>query len=137
MSDLAQILEEELEEAVEVKNKKSLHRYIGLLTSQMAKKDENKMEHTEFQKELIKIDGRFNQQITEMREGFARMDIRFEAMDKRFDAVEKRFEAVDKRFEAVDKRFEAVDGKFNRQTVMMTIGFLVVTTLISVYKFIS
>ena len=38
MADLAQILEEELEEAVEVKNKKSLHRYITLLTDNLVKK---------------------------------------------------------------------------------------------------
>ena len=38
MADLAQILEEELEEAVEVKNRKSLHRYITLLTANLEKK---------------------------------------------------------------------------------------------------
>ena len=58
MADFAQILEEELEEAVEVKNRKSLHRYITLLTENIAGKEENRMEHTEFQQELIKIDGR-------------------------------------------------------------------------------
>lgn len=64
MVDFARILEEELEEAVEVKNRKSLHRYITLLTENIAGKEENRMEHTEFQQELIKIDGRFNQMIT-------------------------------------------------------------------------
>ena len=72
------------------------------------------MEHSEFQQELIKIDGRFKQMITEVREGFRRMD---------------------ERFEAVNKRFEAVDKRFNRQTAMMSIGFLVITTLITVYRF--
>lgn len=58
--------------------------------------------------------------IVEMREGFKRMEDRFEAMDKRFQElvhyVDKRFEAVDKRFEAVDKRFQElihyVDKRF-------------------------
>jgi hypothetical protein len=146
MADLAQILEEELEEAVEVKNKKSLHRYITLLTDNLVKKEDNKMEHTEFQQELIKIDGRFNQMIIEVREGFKRMDERFESVDKRFESVDKRFESVDKRFESIDKKFEAVqqqmnrrfdatDKRFNRQTAMMSIGFLVITSLITIYRF--
>ena len=94
MADLAQILEEELEEAVEVKNKKSLHRYIILLTENMVRKEENRMEHTIFQQELLKIDGRFNQLIIELREGFKRVDQRFEASDKRFEAIENRLDKL-------------------------------------------
>jgi exonuclease VII large subunit len=182
MSDFARILEEELEEAVEVKNRKSLHRYITLLTGNMTRKEENRMEHIEFQKELIKIDGRFNQHIIEIREGFKRMDQRFEAlqasMNQRFEALQtnldqrfetfqtnldqrfetfqtnldqrfetfqtnmdQRFGAVqqqmDHRFESVNKRFEAMDARFNRQTALMSIGIIVITTLISVYQFLG
>jgi len=49
MADFARILEEELEEAVGVKNRESLHRYIMLLTNNIVGKEENRMEHTEFQ----------------------------------------------------------------------------------------
>ncbi len=134
MADLAQILEEELEEAVEVKNKKSLHRYITLLTDNLVKKYDNHMEHTEFQQELIKIDGRFNQMITEVREGFGRMDHRFKAMqeqmDRRFESVDKRFESVNEKFEAVqqqmdrrfdasDKRFEAIESRLDKLSQQM------------------
>ncbi len=120
MADLAQLLEEELEEAVEVKNRKSLHRYITLLTSNLVKKEDNGMEHSEFQQELIKIDGRFNQIITEVREGFKRMDQRSETMQQQ-----------------MDRRFDSSDKRFNRQTAMMSIGFLVITTLITIYQFLG
>ncbi len=39
MEAMMEILEHELEEAVEVKNKKSLHRYIVLLTENIIRKD--------------------------------------------------------------------------------------------------
>jgi len=116
MTDLAQILEEELEEAVEVKNRKSLHRYIALLTDNLVGEKGNSMEHTEFQQELIKIDGRFNQMITEVREGFKRMD--------------ERFEAINKRFETVDKRFAMMFS-------FITIGFVVMATMMSVFQFLG
>ena len=85
------------------------------------------MEHSEFQQELIKIDGRFNQMITEVREGFSRMDQRFEAVDKKFESVQQQ----------IDRRFNASDRCFNRQTAMMSIGFLVITTLITIYRFLG
>lgn len=108
MADFAHILEEELKEAVEVKNRKSLHRYIMLLTENITRKEENRMEHTEFQQELIKIDGRFNQLITEVREGFKRVDQRFESFDKRFSMM------------------------FS----FITIGFVVLATMMSVFQFL-
>jgi chromosome segregation ATPase len=60
--------------------------------------------------------------IIEMREGFRRVDARFEQIDKRFEDlihyVDKRFEQIDKRFEDLihymDKRFDAIDARFNR-----------------------
>jgi len=112
MSDFAQILEEELEEAVEIKNQKSLHRYITLLTSTMVHKDDAGKEHVGFQQALMKLDGKFNLLLTEVRDGFKRMDQRFEAVDKRFEQVDKRFEQVDKRLEQMDKRFESSDRRF-------------------------
>lgn len=142
MIDLARILEEELEEAVEVKNRKSLHRYITLLTENIAGKEENRMEHTEFQQELIKIDGRFNQMITEVREGFHRMDQRFEtmqsSMDQRFESVQQQ---MDQRFEASNIRFETLERHFDKRFTMMfsfiTIGFVVMATMMSVFQFLG
>jgi len=114
MSDFAQILEEELEEAVEIKNQKSLHRYITLLTSTMVHKDDAGKEHGGFQQALLKLDGKFNLLLTEVRDGFKHMDQRFEQVDKRFEQVDKRFEQVDKRFEQVDKRFVQVDKRLEQ-----------------------
>ena len=67
------------------------------------------MEHTEFQQELIKIDGRFNQIITEVREGFKRVDQRFESFDKRFTMM------------------------FS----FITIGFVIIATMMSVFQFLK
>jgi hypothetical protein len=120
MADLAQILEEELEEAVEVKNRKSLHRYITLLTNNLTKKEDNRMEHTEFQQELLKIDGRFNQMITEVKEGFNKIDQRFATMqasiNQRFESVQKQ---MDGRFDASDKRFEAIENRLDKLSQQM------------------
>ena len=134
MADLAQILEEELEEAVEVKNRKSLHRYITLLTDNLVVKEDNRMEHTEFQQELIKIDGRFNQMITEVREGFKRMDERFESVDQRFGSTDQKFESIQKQ---IDQRFDASDKRFTMMFSFITIGFVVMATMMSVFQFLG
>ena len=138
MADFAQILEEELEEAFEVKNRKSLHRYITLLTENIAGKEENRMEHTEFQQELLKIDGRFNQMITEVREGFKRMDERFETVNQRFESVQT---SMDQRFESmhqqINHRFDASDKRFSMMFSFITIGFVVMATMMSVFQFLG
>ncbi|WP_319414768.1 hypothetical protein [Marispirochaeta aestuarii] len=86
MESFAEILEQELEEAVEVRNKRSLHRYITLLTENLVRQDRNEREHSEFREAIIRID-------TRIEEGFKRMDQRFESMqssmDKRFDMMFK------------------------------------------------
>ncbi len=144
MSVIAEILEQELEEAVEVKNKKSLHRYIVLLTENIVRKENYEKDHNE-----IKSDIKTLAEI--LKQGFERMDKRFEDvfryMDKRFEAVDKRFEAVDKRFEDIyrymDKRFEAVDKRFEdmnkKQSMMLTfmnLGFGIIILLTILFKFI-
>ena len=94
-----------------------------------------------------------------MDERFEFMERRFEAVDKRFEAVDKRFEAVDKRFEdmnkrfgdligyldkrfeAVDKRFEdlieSTDKRFNTLTWVIGVGFVVVTSLTTVFALLA
>ncbi len=57
--------------------------------------------------------------------------------NKRFEAIDKRFEAIDKRFEAIDKRFEAIDKRFESMTRLMGLGFVVLATLITVFKFVN
>ena len=87
-----------------------------------------------------------------MEQRFDAVDRRFEAvdkrfedlfahLDKRFDAVDKRFEASDKRFEDLiahtDKRFETVDKRFNTLTWMIGVGFVVVTSLTTVFALLA
>ena len=98
-----------------------------------------------------------------MDERFEFMERRFEAVDKRFEAVDKRFEDMDKRFgerfedmnkrfeyligyldrrfEAVDTRFEdlieSTDKRFNTLTWMIGVGFVVVTSLTTVFALLA
>ena len=70
---------------------------------------------------------------------------RFEASDKRFEDLiahtDKRFEANDKRFEDLivhtDKRFDTVDKRFNTLTWMIGVGFVVVTSLTTVFALLA
>jgi len=137
MESLGDLLEQELEEAVEVKNKKSLHRYITLLTEGLTLRERNEREHSEFREAVIRID-------TRIEEGFKRMDERFETVNKRFESVDKRFESIDKRFDDVNKRFDDVNKRFddiNQRFSMMfrfiTIGFVVLATMMSVFQFLG
>ena len=84
-------------------------------------------------------------------ERFAAVDRRFDVVDERFAAVDRRFDAVDQRFEAVDKRFDAVDVRFEESrahsdkrfedmnarfttlTWMIGVGFVVITSLTTVF----
>jgi len=108
------VLEQELEGAFEVKDRKSLHRYVLLLTENVVKKENYERQQLEMRSDIRNL-----AELT--RQGFARMDERFETVDRRFEAVQKqldeRFEAVqkqmDERFKAVDRHFEAVDRRFD------------------------
>jgi len=124
MEVIAEVLEHELEEAFEVKNKKSLHRYVLLLTDNIVKKESYEKQQLEIRSD-IKILAEI------VKQGFERMDKRFEAVDKRFEAVDKRFEAVDKRFEQVDTRFEQIESRLTElsrrmfQFMIWSFGFTV------------
>ncbi|MBP7902264.1 MAG: hypothetical protein KA015_05560 [Spirochaetes bacterium] len=67
-----------------------------------------------------------------MQFGFAQMDKRFETMQKQMDS---RFEAVqkqmDERFTAVDKRFDDMNKKFTMMMWMMSAGFTIIATVIT------
>lgn len=113
MESLADILEHELEDAVEVKNKRSLHRYITLLTENLVRQDRNEQEHSAFREAIIRID-------TRIEEGFRRMDDRFESMQR-----------------SMDERFTSVDKRFDMMFKFMTTGFVILATMMSVYQFLA
>lgn len=48
-----------------------------------------------------------------------------------------RFEQVDLRFAQVEKRFEQVDKRFPTMQWTMSVGFMVITVLVSVYNFVG
>ena len=63
-----------------------------------------------------------------MQFGFTQMDKRFESMQKQMD---ERFAAVDKRFDDVNKRFDDVNKRFSMMMWMITAGFTIIATVIT------
>jgi predicted nuclease with TOPRIM domain len=91
---------------------------------------------------IVRVEEEPKHQRELMREGFERMDQRFESiqeqMDKRFEQVDKRFEAMqeqmEKRFEQVDRRFESLEQRMDRFMrwsfgMTVTVGGLVVAAI--------
>jgi len=138
MDAMIEVLEEELEGAFEVKE----HRYVLLLTENIVKKEN-------YEKQQLEIKSDIRTLAELIKQGFERMDKRFEAMqtqmDKRFEALQvqmdKRFEAVqvqmDKRFEAVDKRFEDMNKRFSMMFTFMNIGLGILIAITVLFKFIG
>ena len=108
MEALGQLLEEELSEAVEVKNPKSFHRFILLLTENLVEKQRHEEVTNEIRSDLKEV-------ITIMRE---------------------RFEAVDKRFESVDKRFEDMNKRFTGLQWAIGLGVTILAILMTIYQYI-
>jgi len=124
---MVEVLEEELEGAFEVKDKKSLHRYILLLTENIVKKEN-------YEKQQIEIKNDIRTLAELVKQGFEHMDKRFEALQIQMD---KRFEAVDKRFEAVDKRFGDMNKRFSMMFTFINIGLGILIAITVLFKFIS
>jgi predicted translin family RNA/ssDNA-binding protein len=137
MEKIADILEHELESAVEVKNKESLKRYIKILVENLVEKKQYREENMGIRSSITNLSEKFDQNIKRIDQGFALVDKRFEQVERRFEQVDKRFEQVDKRFEQVDKRFEDFNHKFNMMFTFMTVGFTVLTTIMVLFKFLQ
>ncbi len=94
-------------------------------------------------KRFEQVDKRFEAMQKQMDERFSavqkQMDERFTAVDKRFEMIQKnmdtRFEAVQKqmdvRFTAVDKRFDDMSKKFTMMMWMMSAGFTIIASVIT------
>ena len=145
MNDLAELLEQGLEDAVEVKNKRSLHLYTMLLSENIVKK-------SVYEQKVLEISSDIKLLTETMKRGFESVDKRFEDMynymNKRFDAVDKRFEdfynymnkrfdAVDKRFEDMNTRFEDMNKRFSMMFTFMNIGFGIIILITVLFKFIQ
>jgi hypothetical protein len=103
----------------------------------------------ELRERMVRVEEELKHQRELMREGFARMDERFEAAEQRrqelrqdmlarFEQVDKRFEQADRRFESLqqqmDQRFEALTRRIDRFMIWsfgttVTVGGLIVTLI--------
>ena len=53
------------------------------------------------------------------------------------ESLDKHIALTRQGFEQVDKRFESIDSRFNRLTGLISLGFLVITVLITVFQFLG
>ena len=68
---------------------------------------------------------------------FEDMNRRFEDVNQRFDDVNKRFDDVNKRFDDVNKRFDEVNKRQLATQWAIGVGFVVLTTLVTLYRFLG
>jgi exonuclease VII large subunit len=146
MKELAEILEDELAEAVEVKNRKSLHRYVMLLTGQH-------VDQESYDQAIGGLRSSIDKTVEAMTEGFKRMDERFtqmqkqmderftqmqKQMDERFTQMQKqmdeRFEAHERRFEDMNKRFDHMNERFNSMQRLIGMGFAAMAFIVAAFN---
>ena len=82
MSEMVDVISSEFEEALEVRNPKSLHRGIFLLLSSTINKEEHITEHSGL-RDSVDLMGH------SMGNGFIRMDEHFKRMDEKFERMDK------------------------------------------------
>jgi hypothetical protein len=68
-------------------------------------------------------DDRIDELAGGVRDGFVKVDGRFDKVDGRFNRVDERFTEVDERFDKVDERFAEVDERFDKVERDMEAGF--------------
>ena len=126
--------------------------WLRKLVGEMAPRQELGGAGTQLLERMVRVEEELKAQRTLMDERFGfmarRLEDMFEYMNTRFDAVDKRFEAVDRRFEVVDKSFESVDKRFEESneninvrfktlTWMIGVGFVVLTSLTTLFALLS
>ncbi len=111
MKNLAELLESELENAFEVKNKKSLHNYVSILVNSI-------LEREEINKRFLQISNEIKLLSETVKLGFENVNRRFEDMNKRFEDMNKRFEDMNKRFDDTNKKINILIWVF---TIWMTL----------------
>ncbi len=131
MSEIIEILEHELQSAVEVKDRGSLHRYVVLLVENVVGRKEHERSENSLKGELGALRSDVALIAERMEQGFAAMDKRFEQVDKRFEELTHQ---MDKRFEQVDKRFEQLDKRFTMLVALTSTFFVVLATMMTVLR---
>ena len=140
--------QEEIREII----KKILDEELDLRIARVTAGQEDEFNRLAVLQRLIHLEEELKAQRGLMEKQFETIEKRFEAIDKRFEAIDKRFEAVDKRFEdlyrylnarfeMMDKRFEDlvhyVDRRFTQLTWLISTMFVVLATLITIFRFLG
>ena len=86
---------------------------------------------------MVRVEEELRSQRELMIVRFDAVDRRFVDANKRFEAVDKRFDDINKRFEIVDKRFDDINKRFAAVQWMMGIGFVMVSTLVTVFGILA
>ncbi len=115
MDAMVEVLEQELEGAFEVKDKKSLHRYVLLLTENIVRKESYQAQQLE-----IKSDIR----------------ILAESQKQGFDFMAKRFEDMNNRFNDINNRFADMSKKFTMSSTILNIGIGLIILMTIIFEFI-
>ena len=135
--------------ALEEKDYKSIEDYLknnlARIISEQSLAKPPVVYEIELRERMVRVEEELKNQRELMLKGFEMMDKRFEDMqkymDKRFEQIDRRFEQVDKRFEDMqkymDKRFEDVNSKFKMMFAFMTIGFTILATMMTIFKFFT
>ena len=119
--------------------------WLRELVDEMVPRQELSGAGTQLLERMVRVEEELKAQRTLMDERFGfmarRFEDMFEYMNTRFDAVDTRFEVVDTRFESVDKRFEEsnenINVRFKTLTWMIGVGFVVVTSLTTLFALLS
>gem|GEM_PF-6930627 len=120
MSDIVEILERELESAVEVKDKGALHRYVALLVASLVSRKQHETAASGLNSELGALRSDVVLIAERMEQGFTRMDKRFgdiqATMDQRFGDIQA---TMDQRFgdlqATMDQRFGDIQATMDRR----------------------
>jgi len=155
MDNLAELLEESFEEAVEVRDRKALHRCVLILVEKLAKEEDVNKQYEKLDDDIKELRSDVKVLAEVMKKGFESVDKRFEDMNKRFEEQSQRIielredmntriaelrEDMNKRFEEQNQRIielrEDMNKRFEMMFKFMAIGFTVITVLIVIFKFI-
>ena len=145
MSDFATHIEDEWEQAFQVRDERALKRAGSLICERF-------VDRATYTHDVSEIRGDIRVLAEMMKLGFDQIDKRIDQIDKRIEQVDKRIDQVDRRIDQIDRRFEVLIDQMDRRfadvqrgmarhttTVLWAGAFLLtfLTTLMSVYKFVQ
>lgn len=139
MNNLAEILEGGFGEAVEVKDRKALHRCMVILVESLAKKGEiNKQRYEELISAIKEVQSDIEVLAEVMKKGFEDVNHRFEEQNQR---IIKLREDMNNRIaelrEDMNARFEDMHKRINFVQWLITGWMTILTAIIVILKFIK